>query len=174
MNVGVRNMRKGLTALVSSGAMLLGGCGIGAYSKDPRAGLVINEVTRGLWDAVLAKEGRSTNTTNVDISGNTNQSKRPHWDGMPNIRYKNVVYDGDDGSLSLYDKGIQFVGNGKNDSWCSIPYRCIVDVETYGLFLREGLKVHTSEGGFEFSFLRNTAKMVADNIKKEVIAINTK
>ena len=37
MNVGVRNMRKGLTALVSSGAMLLGGCEI--LNQDPPAAL---------------------------------------------------------------------------------------------------------------------------------------
>jgi hypothetical protein len=69
----------GLAAGVFAVAGVLGsleGCGIGAYSKDPRAGRVVDEVVRGVWDYEVSRvqgsgeRGRNEVNQRIIVQGN--------------------------------------------------------------------------------------------------------
>ncbi len=46
----------GLAGVLAAGALGMEGCGIGAYSNDPRAGFVVNAVAQGAWDLYVAEQ----------------------------------------------------------------------------------------------------------------------
>lgn len=68
--------RVGLATIVSVGAVGLGGCGIGVYSKDARAGFMINEATRSAWELLLAEKSRASQTIVVNAPAVTREETK--------------------------------------------------------------------------------------------------
>lgn len=57
--------------IVFGGASVLGGCGMGAYAKDPRAGYMWDSIAQGVLQAEVAREGRSE----VNVYNNPQRQK---------------------------------------------------------------------------------------------------
>jgi hypothetical protein len=101
----------------------------------------------------------------------TTQPAGPYWRGQPNAVYNGVVWGSPNGqkngSLSVYDGGIQFIG-GSN--WTSIPFSSIWKVESSeGVFLgSDDLRLQTGAGPTYF-LLKKRENVTA---LEELIEIN--
>ena len=94
-------------------AGIVGGCGMGAYSKDQRAGYMWDSIAAGIWQAEVAKEGRSEVNQTVNVygdSGNSqNQKIYPY-----NIHNERKIVDG-----VLYD--CYFYSTDRGTSKWTVP-----------------------------------------------------
>jgi len=120
---------------------LSNGCGMGVYSKDPRAGFVINEVIKGAWDYNVAQAGKTD--VKVEVSSAQSSSESAPMDEYFSYRsFRDTNKNGhiESSELEGYNENI-FEGRGN---------------EKIGF----GWQIHKSKGKrIEFSLRRGDMKL---------------
>ena len=153
--------RIGLVGLLTIGAAAMQGCGaVTKYAAEHGGNLaaarVLDNAATFWTNAELEKENAkiiAQGNNNRTRGNNNGNASGPFWTHRPVAHYEKTIWSTTKGNkrgfLSVYEKGIQFIG--ENGSWTSIPYSNIMGVESTDLlFERDWLDILTPTKKYHF------------------------